>query len=143
MTPVRVHAKRPLPGPVLEQLERAARAAGPLKGPLEIHIVSDSAIRRVNRDRLGHDWSTDVCTFPMNEPFLWGELVVSADTARREARKRGLEFEKELALYVIHGVLHLKGMDDTSPAKAKKMRAGEERAMKKVFGSPKKNARPK
>jgi probable rRNA maturation factor len=113
-------------------LAAAARAAGPLKGPVEIHLVTDAAIRRVNRERLGHDWATDICTFPMNEPFLWGELIVSMQTARREARERGIPFERELALYVIHGVLHLRGLDDRTAAARARMRAAESRALAKL-----------
>ena len=94
--------------------------------------MSDAAIRRVNRERLGHDWATDVCTFPMEEPFLWGELVVSTQTARREARQRGIPFERELALYVIHGVLHLRGLDDRTPAGRSRMRSAEARCLAKL-----------
>ncbi|MEK7470356.1 MAG: rRNA maturation RNase YbeY [Planctomycetota bacterium] len=114
-------------------LAAAARAAGPLKGPVEIHLVTDNAIRRVNRDRLGHDWATDVCTFPMEERFLWGELVVSVQTAKREARERGISFERELALYVVHGVLHLRGHDDRTDAGRNRMRTAETRCLAKLF----------
>ena len=115
-------------------LAAAARSAGPLKGPVEIHLVSDAAIRRVNRERLGHDYATDVCTFPMEEPFLWGELVVSAQTARREAKQRRVPLERELALYVVHGVLHLRGFDDRTPARRNEMREAEARCLARLFG---------
>ncbi|KAF0243760.1 MAG: hypothetical protein FD180_3083 [Planctomycetota bacterium] len=114
-------------------LAAAARAAGPLKGPVDIHLVSDAAIRKVNRERLGHDYATDVCTFPMEEPFLWGELVVSAQTARREARQRKLPVENELSLYVIHGVLHLRGLDDRSSAGRSEMKKAEARSLANLF----------
>lgn len=114
-------------------LGRAARAAGPLRGPVEIVVVDDAAIREVNRAVLGHDFATDVVTCPMEEPHLWGEIVVSAETAAREARRRRIPAARELALYVIHGVLHLRGYDDTSPAATSRMRAAESRALARVF----------
>lgn len=115
-------------------LAAAARAAGPLKGPVDIHLVSDAAIRRVNRERLGHDYATDVCTFPMGEPFLWGELVISAQTARREARQRRIPLEREIAHYVVHGVLHLCGHDDRTVVQRRKMRRREMECLKIAFG---------
>lgn len=130
---VRVFASGPLPRATRELLRRAARAAGPLAGPVEIHVVDDKAIRRVNRERLGHDWATDVCTFPMNEPFLWGELVVSAETAKREAAKRGIAFAREIALYVVHGVLHLRGFDDRTARQRTAMRKAEADGLSIVF----------
>jgi probable rRNA maturation factor len=113
-------------------LARAARAAGPLRGPVDVLVVRDAPIRRLNRERLGHDFATDVLTFPMNEPHLWGEIVVSAETAAREARARGLRADRELALYVVHGVLHLRGYDDRTPAASARMRAAERRAMRRL-----------
>ena len=123
-------------------LVRAARAAGPLAGPVEIHVVGDEEIRAVNREHLGHDWATDVCTFPMEEPQLWGEIVVSAETAAREARRRGVPAAREIALYVIHGVLHLRGLDDRSRADRLKMRGAERLALSRVFANKKSGPRP-
>lgn len=129
---VRVYAPRSVPAALRRAAAAAARAAGPLRGPVDVHLVSDRQIRRVNRERLGHDRATDVCTFPMEEEFLWGELVVSLDTARREARERGLPLARELALYVIHGVLHLRGLDDRSPAQRAAMREAEAAALARM-----------
>ncbi|MBI2923342.1 MAG: rRNA maturation RNase YbeY [Planctomycetes bacterium] len=116
-------------------LRRAARAAGPLEGPVEITVVDDRAIRAVNRDFLGHDRATDVCTFPAGEPGLWGEILISAETAAREARRRGLPTARELALYAVHGVLHLRGLDDRTAAQRRAMRAAESMALEAVFGT--------
>lgn len=116
-------------------LRRAARAAGPLEGPVEITVVDDRAIRAVNRKFLGHDRATDVCTFPACEPRLWGEILISAETAAREARRRGLSLARELALYAIHGVLHLRGLDDRTAAQRRSMRAAESSALAALFGA--------
>jgi probable rRNA maturation factor len=102
-------------------------------GLLSLVIVDDPTIQRLNREFLGHDYATDAITFPLDDgagsmpdgPF--GEIVVSAETARREARRRGGAPERELALYAIHGALHLAGYDDAAPAAKRRMRARERR----------------
>ena len=69
----------------------------------------------VNRRHLDHDWPTDVISFRLSdagEPFLAGELVVSAERAASVARQFGVDPRAELALYVVHGLLHLCGYDD-------------------------------
>lgn len=116
-------------------LRRAARAAGPLEGPVEITVVDDRGIRAVNRKFLGHDRATDVCTFPAGEPRLWGEILISAETAAREARRRGLPVARELALYAVHGVLHLRGLDDRTATQRRAMRAAEAAALRTLFGA--------
>ena len=105
---------------------------------LGVHVcfVDDAEIRQLNRDYLSHDYATDVVTFPMRtegkpvegDPLdddLLGEVVVSVDTARTSARSRGIDYPAELALYAIHGVLHLLGYDDKDPAGRRKMRRAE------------------
>jgi probable rRNA maturation factor len=82
---------------------------------LSIAFVTDAAIRRINRRFLGHDWATDVISFPLGTDLL-GELVISAPYARSEARRRGISEREELLRYVIHGILHLLGYDDHRPA---------------------------
>ena len=105
---------------------------------VNVCFVDDSEIRKLNRDYLGHDHATDVVTFPMRsagqsvegdplEDDLLGEVVVSIDTARRYADSRGADLPRELALYAIHGVLHLLGYDDGEPADRRKMRRAERR----------------
>lgn len=131
---VRVFAPKRISRTLRRTATAAARAAGPLAGPVHIHLVPDAEIRRINRERLGHDWPTDVCTFPMEEPFLWGELVVSLDTARREAAERGIPVARELALYVVHGVLHLRGFDDRTGPQRRAMRLAEARSLARIRG---------
>ncbi len=130
---VRVFCSKRTPQALRRTAAAAARSAGPLAGPVHIHLVSDPAIRRVNRERLGHDWATDVCTFPMEEPFLWGELVVSLDTAKRESRERRIPVAQELALYVIHGVLHLRGFDDKTDSQQRAMRGAEAKCLSLLY----------
>ena len=105
---------------------------------VNVCFVDDEEIRALNRDYLGHDYVTDVVTFPMRservgvegDPLddeLLGEVVVSVDTARRYSEDRGTDFPHELSLYAIHGTLHLLGYDDAAPADRRKMRRAERR----------------
>lgn len=100
-----------------------------------VALVDDAEIARVHREFLGIDGPTDVITFP------YGEIVVSAETARREADPRGLPPLHELILYVVHGALHLKGYDDRRARDRERMRAAERRVLRRlglgdVFLSP-------
>ncbi|HYC78011.1 MAG TPA: rRNA maturation RNase YbeY, partial [Planctomycetota bacterium] len=82
-------------------------------------VVDDAAIRRVNREALGHDYETDVITFDLSTPGagpVEGEIVVSSEFAAREAAERGHAAEAELLFYVCHGLLHLCGYDDAEPS---------------------------
>lgn len=81
---------------------------------ISVAIVDDPTIHGINREFLQHDYPTDVITFPLSEDdvLLEGEIVVSADTAIREASLTSWAAEDELLLYIIHGTLHLVGFDD-------------------------------
>lgn len=104
---------------------------------LSVVVVDDAAIQEVNARMLGHDWPTDVITFPWSEqPHLEGELMLSVETARREAAARGHEAADELALYAVHGVLHLLGHDDEKPAGRRRMRAAERRWLRRLGRAP-------
>lgn len=100
---------------------------------LSVAVVGDAAIQRIHREFLGKDSPTDVISFRLDggpggapdEPF--GEVVLSAETAARVAETRGLPVDEELALYAIHGTLHLVGLDDTSPEDRRRMRRAERR----------------
>jgi len=96
-------------------------------GGISLVFGDDSWIRAVNRTWLGHDRPTDVIAFPLagpEDPIL-GEVVVSAETAVREARARGIPAERELLLYVIHGVLHVLGYRDGDLRSRARMRRRE------------------
>ena len=89
-----------------DRLSRLARRVlqgeGVLVATISIALVDNQTIHRINRDHLGHDWPTDVITFPLSqpgEPELAGELVVSAEMARATALAIGADPAAELALY--------------------------------------------
>jgi len=77
----------------------------------------------------GETGTTGTGTTGTAQPQMAGEICVSVDTARAYAQKHGRVFAEELLLYVVHGWLHLAGYDDLQPAKKRRMRAAEKRAM--------------
>lgn len=81
-------------------------------------IVDDDQIQVINRDYLDRDKPTNVISFAMQEgegagliPELLGDVVISADTAARDAAEAGVPFESELYFLLLHGILHLLGFD--------------------------------
>ena len=104
---------------------------------LSLCYVDDGAIRALNAQYLDRDEATDVLAFPLDddpapgEPLL-GEIVVSAETALREAEARGLPVAAEIALYTIHGLLHLLGYGDHEPDETARMRDAERKALEEA-----------
>jgi len=103
---------------VRQTARRVLREEG-AEGELSIAIVDDAKIRELNQAYLGKDRETDVLSFALNDEHesLSGEVIVSADTAAREAAARDRSADDELALYLVHGILHLLGYDDTTAKK--------------------------
>lgn len=103
---------------------------------LSIAVVGDAEMRRLNRDYLRHDYATDVLSFPLEfdrrQRRLAGEIVVSADTARRTAAKLGGSARGELVLYVVHGTLHLLGHADHAPQARRRMRHAEQAVFRRI-----------
>jgi len=108
--------------------------------PVSVLLTDDASIRDLNRRFLGHDWPTDVITFPREASDAQaveeaveegagaegggaggGDVVVSVETARRESSERGIDLENEVILYAVHGVLHLIGFDDRDDESARRM----------------------
>jgi probable rRNA maturation factor len=96
---------------------------------VEVAVVSDEVISRVHEDFMGVPGATDVITFDH------GEIVISAETAVPYAKQHGHSVDEELALYIVHGLLHLNGYDDTTPQAKKRMFAVQGRIWKKVRGT--------
>ncbi len=109
-------------------------ASGCPDAQLSILIVDDANIREINRDYLNKDRPTNVISFAMQEglgagvqPDLLGDVIISAETAARDAAEAGLDTESELCFLLLHGILHLLGYDHErgSAAEAKRMRKRE------------------
>ncbi|MGC2626232.1 MAG: rRNA maturation RNase YbeY [Candidatus Udaeobacter sp.] len=89
-----------------------------------IWLVSDRRMALLHRKFLGQSGPTDVLT------FQHGEIFVSVDTARRQARAFGNSLLPELKLYIVHGLLHLHGFDDQSPVEARRMKNAQEKILR-------------
>jgi probable rRNA maturation factor len=95
---------------------------------ISLAFVDNPTIHALNARYLQHDEPTDILTFPLSEPGakkLAGELVIGAEVALAQAAERGHDVQAELALYVIHGLLHMCGYDDHDEADVRKMRERE------------------
>jgi probable rRNA maturation factor len=115
-------------GRMREAVRAVLAGEGVADAEISLAFVDNPTIHRLNRLYLQHDEPTDVLSFPLSEPNasrLAGELVIGALVARDQAQGRGHDVQAELALYVIHGLLHLCGYDDHDDAGAAAMRARE------------------
>lgn len=95
---------------------------------LSVAVVRDGEIRALNRRWRRKDEPTDVLSFPQEPPLL-GDVVISVDTARRQARVWRRTLGQELELYLAHGVLHLLGHDHHRPAARRAMAREEGRLL--------------
>ena len=123
-----------------EAVQRAAAAAALHGGraglALSVVFVPEEELTALHAEHLGDPTPTDVITFDLGDGGgPQGELYVSVDRALAEASQRGVPAERELLLYVVHGVLHLCGHDDHEPHDRARMRAAE-RAVLEQLGYP-------
>ena len=100
-------------------------------GEIGYMFVNDEKILECNRQYLGHDYYTDVITFDYdNEDVINGDIVISLDTIRTNAEKFDKAYDDELHRVIIHGVLHLCGINDKGPGEREIMEANENHALK-------------
>ena len=85
--------------------------SGQTNAAVTVAFVSDRKIRELNRMFRGFDKSTDVLSFPSGEEEHLGDIAISVDTAKVQAKRNRLTLEQELAQLILHGVLHLSGYD--------------------------------
>lgn len=90
-------------------------------GEVCITFVDDEYISRLNESYRNISGPTDVLSFPMNEEGLIGDVVISLETATRQAEEYGHSLEEEVAFLAVHGVLHLLGYDHETPEEEEKM----------------------
>lgn len=136
---------------LLEHVDRAG-------DEISLTLVDDPAIREINREQRGKDAPTDVLSFPLNPtdfgdpdsftgaspvaarppggpPMLLGDIVISIDTARRQAAEYDAPLQRELERLMIHGLLHVLGHDHMEPDERAVMEA-EERRLAAAIGMP-------
>jgi probable rRNA maturation factor len=112
------------PGRIRRAAARVLGALGRAGEEVHLSVVDDAEIRRLNARYRGVRRRTDVLAFPLDPPLV-GEVVVSAETARRQAARLHVPLALELDLLVTHGVLHLVGYDDRDPVEARLMHERE------------------
>jgi probable rRNA maturation factor len=101
-----------------------------------VRLVNAAEMTNLNETRLHHAGSTDVITFDYSDstssPMLVGELFVCVDEAILQARRFKVTWQTELVRYIVHGVLHLRGFDDTRAAARRRMKSEEDRLVREL-----------
>ncbi|EFI71827.1 MULTISPECIES: rRNA maturation RNase YbeY [Segatella] len=116
-------------------IKAVAADHGKKVGDIGYMFVDDERILECNRQYLGHDYYTDVITFDYDDDYeeeniIGGDIVISLDTIRTNAEKFGKTYEDELYRVIIHGILHLCGINDKGPGEREIMEAHEDKALK-------------
>ena len=112
-------------------VKAVAASYGKKVGEIAYIFVDDEEILRVNREYLQHDYYTDIITFDYTEgDTISGDLFISLDTVRTNAEQFDKPYEEELHRVIIHGILHLCGINDKGPGEREIMEAAENRALK-------------
>lgn len=126
------------PAPLMAIVSRALDAEGAPEGSeLGVVLTGDDIVRDLNHRYLGLDEPTDVLSFGMGEPFpgpeeaqrQLGEVIISIETAERQAAEAGHDLDREVAHLLVHGVLHILGYDHAEPEAERAMREREERIL--------------
>ena len=132
------------------------QSEGVVQAEISVALVDDPAIHRLNRDYLQHDYPTDVISFLLDSgtadprgvthsavegrrgfgKWLAGDVMLSGDTAVREAQEYGWEPKSEVCLYLIHGLLHLCGYDDLTDEEQSIMRSRERDLLRELGWEP-------
>ena len=111
-------------------IKAVAASYGRKVGEIGYLFVDDEKILEGNREFLGHDYYTDVITFDYDEDdTVIGDIVISLDTVRSNAQLFGKTYEEELYRVIIHGILHLCGINDKGPGEREIMEAAENKAL--------------
>ena len=116
---------------VREWITAIVESRGYHVGELYYYFCSDEALLSINRNRLGHDFYTDIVTFPLTscDVVISSEFYISLDRVAENALVLGRNFDQELFRVMIHGVLHLIGFDDLDEVSRAKMRSMEDKCL--------------
>ena len=111
-------------------VRRVAAGYGKRVGEVAYIFCDDEKILEVNRQYLNHDYYTDIITFDYCEDdVISGDLFISLDTVRSNAEAQGTPYDEELHRVIIHGILHLCGINDKGPGERAIMEAAENKAL--------------
>ena len=111
-------------------IKAVAASYGKKVGDIAYIFVDDEEILRVNREYLQHDYYTDIITFDYTEgDTISGDRFISLDTVRTNAEQFDKPYEEELHRVIIHGILHLCGINDKGPGEREIMEAAEDKAL--------------
>lgn len=112
-------------------IARVAASHGRTVGDVNYMFCDDATILDYNRRYLGHDYYTDIITFDDDEgDTINGDMIISLDTVRTNAEEYAPSYEEELDRVIIHGILHLCGINDKGPGEREIMEAAEDAALK-------------
>ncbi|MDD6494941.1 MAG: rRNA maturation RNase YbeY [Bacteroidales bacterium] len=115
---------------VSKWVRQVAASYGRRVGEIGYLFCDDEKILEVNREYLSHDYYTDIITFDYTDgDVINGDLVISLDTVRSNAEIFGKAYDDELLRVIIHGILHLCGINDKGPGERELMEAAENKAL--------------
>ena len=117
-------------------IKAVAQTYGRKVGEVGYMFVNDEKILEINNEYLGHDYYTDVITFDYDKgDVVNGDIVISLDTVRTNAEMFGKAYEDELYRVIIHGILHLCGLNDKGPGEREIMEKAENKALEMRNGA--------
>ena len=117
-------------------IKAVAQTYGRKVGEVGYMFVNDEKILEINNEYLGHDYYTDVITFDYDEgDVVNGDIVISLDTVRTNAEMFGKAYEDDLYRVIIHGILHLCGLNDKGPGEREIMEKAENKALEMKNGA--------
>ena len=117
-------------------IKAVAQTYGKKVGEVGYMFVNDEKILEINNEYLGHDYYTDVITFDYDEDdVVNGDIVISLDTVRTNAELFDKAYEDELYRVIIHGILHLCGLNDKGPGEREIMEKAENKALEMRIGA--------
>ena len=111
-------------------IRAVAATYGRRVGDVGYLFVNDEKMLEMNREYLGHDYYTDVITFDYDEDdIVSGDIIISLDTVKSNAELYAKSYDEELHRVIIHGILHLCGINDKGPGEREIMERAENRAL--------------
>ena len=120
-------------GDIKNWIKRVAASYGKTIGEVNYLFCTDDKILEVNTQYLSHDFYTDIITFDYSEgDKISGDIIISLETVRTNSQKYNTDFTEELHRVIIHGILHMCGIDDKSETASLNMRKAENQALEQI-----------